>query len=256
MLPLYPEAEPPSRPSTALAEADGGSSSPQPSPSHAHLSRTNGSTSESLPTAASPAAHPPRVAEARGTFGPFLPAKVVAAARSLARALERAGVPYLVAGAVAGNAHGHERATEDVDVIISPGDLQRAAAAIDGLGWKPRYRGTLRRWQDAVQGVDVDFIVAGEYPGDGLPKPVAFPVPSLKLDPADAVVIEGARVLSLRLLVQLKLASGMTGPGRLKDLADVTALVKANALPRDGFAALLDPSVRAQYGVQWEATQR
>src|SRR5260370_32260199 len=49
-----------------------------------------------------------------------------------------------------------------------------------------------------------------------LPKPVIFP------DPAKAAV-RGERValLPLPILIELKLASGMTAPHRLKDLADV-----------------------------------
>ena len=48
---------------------------------------------------------------------------------------------------------------------------------------------------------------SGGFPGDGKPKPVAFP------DPAGASVdIGGIRYLSLEKLVELKLASGMTNP--------------------------------------------
>jgi len=67
--------------------------------------------------------------------------------------------------------------------------------------------------------VDVDVVLTGAYPGDGRPKPVAFP------DPATAAT-RGARValLPLATLIELKLASGMTAPHRLKDLADVLEL--------------------------------
>ena len=56
------------------------------------------------------------------------------------------------------------------------------------------------------------------------------------------------------MLVQLKLASGMTNPGWMKDLADVQELIKLRGLPRD-FIDQLDPFVHANYLGLWDATQ-
>ena len=69
--------------------------------------------------------------------------------------------------------------------------------------------------RDTETKVDIDVVVTGEYPGDGKPKPVVFP------DPASAAV-RGERValLPLPTLIELKLASGLSAPHRLKDLAD------------------------------------
>jgi hypothetical protein len=50
--------------------------------------------------------------------------------------------------------------------------------------------------------------------------------------------------------VELKLASGMTNPGRLKDLADVQELIRLLGLPAD-FAAQLQPFVAEKYGDLW-----
>ena len=55
-------------------------------------------------------------------------------------------------------------------------------------------------------------------------------------------------------LVELKLASGMTAPHRLKDLADVLELVRAAKLPAE-LAASLDPYVREKYVELWHAAQ-
>jgi hypothetical protein len=55
-------------------------------------------------------------------------------------------------------------------------------------------------------------------------------------------------------LVELKLASGMTNPGRLKDLADVLELIKVLSLPID-FAEQLDSFVRARYKALWQDAQ-
>jgi hypothetical protein len=69
--------------------------------------------------------------------------------------------------------------------------------------------------RDTINNVKIDFLLTGDYPGDGKPKPVAFPDPS-----AAAIEGEKYRVVSLPRLVELKLAYGMTAPHRLQDLAD------------------------------------
>jgi len=103
--------------------------------------------------------------------------------------------------------------------------------------------------RDTVNGVKVDFLVAGDYPGDGKPKPVRFP------EPSEAATDAGRfRVVSLPRFVEMKLASGMTAPHRLQDLADVLRLVGATKLPRE-FGDSLDPYVRAKYDELWQAAQ-
>lgn len=74
-------------------------------------------------------------------------------------------------------------------------------------------------------------------------------------DPAE-VAVRGARaaLLPLPKLIELKLASGMSAPHRLKDLADVLELVRTASLPSD-VAGALDPSVRDKYMELWRAAQ-
>jgi hypothetical protein len=52
--------------------------------------------------------------------------------------------------------------------------------------------------------------------------------------------------LSLAKVVELKLASGMSAPHRLRDLADVQELIKVRGLD-ESFASQLDESVRSAY---------
>ena len=52
--------------------------------------------------------------------------------------------------------------------------------------------------------------------------------------------------MTVEKLVELKLASGMTAPDRLKDLADVQELIKIRALQKD-FAERLNPYVRGKF---------
>ena len=60
------------------------------------------------------------------------------------------------------------------------------------------------------------------------------------------VLIDGIRTVSLVKLIELKLASGMSAPGRLKDLADVQELIRVRSLD-SSVAAHLDPLVRDRY---------
>ena len=70
-----------------------------------------------------------------------------------------------------------------------------------------------------------------------------------------ASIIDGIRFLSLPKLVELKLASGMTGGiHRMKDFADVVALIETRRLPAE-FAEELNPYVRDKYLEFWQGIQ-
>lgn len=176
-------------------------------------------------------------------------ANVQAAARTLAARLTELGIPYAICGGLAVAAHGHVRVTADVDVLLTPDGLRRFKERWLGRGWTERFPGS-KRLEDAVHGVKVNVLLSGDFPGDGKPKPVAFP------DPALVAEVRGeTAILTLEVLVELKLASGQSAAHRLQDLADVIALIRANALPRD-WSSRLDASVRAKYVELWEAAQQ
>src|SRR6266404_422176 len=154
----------------------------------------------------------------------------------IARRLEQLGIPYAVAGAMAMFQHGYRRFTEDVDILVAPEGLARIHTELEGRGYVPPFVGS-KNLRDAETGVRIEFLVAGQYPGDGQPKPIAFP------DPAEARIEEdGVCFLPLRQLIELKLASGLSSPGRLKDLADVQEMIRVLGLPAK-FADGLDTSV-------------
>ncbi|HEY0376538.1 MAG TPA: hypothetical protein VGC87_06235 [Pyrinomonadaceae bacterium] len=164
--------------------------------------------------------------------------------------LKQRGIDYMVIGAVALMAHGYPRFTEDVDLVLTKEGLEAFHRELIGLGYTPAFPGARKRLRSTRDGVPVEVILAGEYPGDGKPKPVAFPVP------ADASVeIDGVRVVTIEKLVELKLASGMTAPDRLKDLADVQELIKVRGLAAD-FAEELNPYVREKFLELWRAVER
>ncbi|HTO97462.1 MAG TPA: hypothetical protein VMK66_10505 [Myxococcales bacterium] len=174
-------------------------------------------------------------------------ADVQKALRKLARLLDEEGIPYAIAGAMALNAYGYQRVTVDVDVLLTREGLKSFQARHLGRGYVERApKG--RAMRDTENGVNIDVLIAGEFPGDGKKKPVAFP------DPAIAVRAGGVALLPLEKLVELKLASGLSAPHRLKDLADVLELIRAARLPA-GLGERLDGSVREKYRELWEAAK-
>lgn len=168
--------------------------------------------------------------------------------RKIVRRLDQLGIPYAIAEAMAMFQHGYRRFTEDVDLIVTSEGLAEIHRQLEGAGYLPLFTGS-KQLRDTETGVRIEFLVAGQYPGDGKPKPVAFP------DPATVnVELDGVRFLPLKDLVELKLASGTTNPGRLKDLADVQEMIRVLNLPID-FAEQLDASVRQEFQRLWNAVQ-
>ena len=174
--------------------------------------------------------------------------KLHRAALELARRLDEAQIPYAIAGAMALSGHGYERMTTDVDILLTREGLAHFKQANLGRGYVEKFEGS-KGLRDTENDVPIDVLIAGEFPGDGLPKPVAFP------DPA-GVSVEGERfhILPLPTLLELKLASGMTAAHRLKDLADVLEVIRAVQLP-ESFADNLNPYVREKYLELWRAAQ-
>lgn len=160
--------------------------------------------------------------------------------------LDRNGIEYAVIGAVALNQHGYRRFTEDIDLLLTREGLGVFREKLVGLGYRPAFSGATKKFRTTDGNVPVEVITAGEYPGDGLPKPVKFPEPD-----EFAVVIDGVKTISLEKLIELKLTSGMTAPDRLKDLADVQELIKIKGLGAD-LASKLNKFVRPKYTELYE----
>ena len=171
------------------------------------------------------------------------------AMQRIARRLNELGIPYAIVGGMALFQHGFRRFTEDVDILVTPQGLALIHEHLDGRGYLTPFEGS-RNLRDTELGVKIEFLVTGGYPGDGKPKPVSFP------DPAMAVVeLDGRKYIPLVTLIELKLASGMTNTGRLKDLADVQELIKALRLPID-FEDQLVPYVRDKFRELWVPEDR
>ncbi len=153
----------------------------------------------------------------------------------LVEALEAAGIPYAIMGGMAVNAHGHARTTADVDVLLTREGFDEFRKRLVGTSFDPvPQRG--RRFTDRANGVKLDVLVAGHYPGSGKPGPVAFPAPG---DVSE--VIEGKRVVNLPTLIQLKLAAR-----RHQDFADVVNLIGIHNLDEE-YLDKLHPSLHRDF---------
>jgi hypothetical protein len=175
-------------------------------------------------------------------------ANVQRALEKLVQTLEAQGIPYAIVGGMALNEFGYQRVTVDVDVLLTEQGLAAFKRVSLGRGYTEKFPGS-RGLRDTEYGVDIDVVLTGTYPGDGRPQPVAFPDPG-------RVAVRGARValLPLAKLIELKLASGISAPHRLRDLADVLELIRGAGLSQD-LAADLDASVREKYLELWRAAQ-
>ncbi len=103
------------------------------------------------------------------------------------RALNTAGVQYLVAGGLAVNAHGYLRFTKDVDFVVRllPENIKQAFTALGTLGYRPNVPVTgeqfadseqrqswidnkgmqvLQLWSDAHRETPVDIFVTEPFP--------------------------------------------------------------------------------------------
>jgi hypothetical protein len=168
--------------------------------------------------------------------------------RQLGQTLDDLGIPHAIIGTMALNEHGYVRATTGVDVLVTREGLEAFRRGALGRGYVERFAGS-RGIRDTAHGVNIDFVLAGDYPGDGKPKPVRFPDPA-----STAQRGRNVSLLPLPRLLELKLASGLSAPHRGKDLVDVQELIKAAQLDR-AMSAQLDESVRPKYLVLWELAQ-
>ena len=111
--------------------------------------------------------------------------------------LSELDIPHAIVGAMALNAYGYERTTTDVDVLVSREGLEAFKKAFLGRGYVEKFPGS-RGLRDTVHNVKIDVLLAGDFPGDGKRKPIAFP------DPAEAAV-RGERfaLLPLEGLIEL-----------------------------------------------------
>jgi hypothetical protein len=168
--------------------------------------------------------------------------------RRIAARLNELNIPYAVVGGMGLFRLGYRRYTEDVDILVRKKDVRLIHKKLEGLGYR-RLHAKSRHLRDTQSGVKIEFLTSGDYPGDGKKKPIAFPDPASVSDQVGQI-----GYINLEHMIELKLASGMTGADRRRDLSDVLELIKALKLPAD-FSEKLDPYVRPTYQQLWEESR-
>ena len=159
----------------------------------------------------------------------------------ITKKLDEIGVKYALTGGCALILYEYRRFTEDIDILVTKDNLLKIHEKLIGLGYLPVFRGS-RGLRDPKTGVRIEFLITGEFPGDGKPKPVAFPNPD-----AVATEVRSIKIVSLATLIELKLASGMTGGyARANDLKDVYELIKIHKLDKS-FVKKLNKYVQKKF---------
>jgi len=106
-------------------------------------------------------------------------AEVHEAMRVLCETLERDGTPYAIGGAMALNAHGYQRVTTDVDVLLTKDGLRAFREAHLGRGWVERFPGSFRRnprvGSDGLAASSLGRAEAGLRNDEPGPLPLAVP---------------------------------------------------------------------------------
>jgi hypothetical protein len=148
----------------------------------------------------------------------------LASVEAIVRALNEAGVRYMVAGGLAVNAYGFLRFTKDVDLVVdlAPDNVARAFAALAQLGYRPLVPVTAAQFGDAE--------LRGGWIRDKGMKVLQFYGDAHRETPVDVFVdypfvfdaeyqrsvvkeLTGAgpvRLVSIRTLIELKEAAGRT----------------------------------------------
>lgn len=157
------------------------------------------------------------------------------AMKHLVKRLEKAKIAYAILGGMAVNAHGHQRTTADVDLLVTAEGLAEFRRRFVPKNYETMPQRT-RRFADRTNQVTIDFLVTGLYPGSGKPGPIAFPDPKTV-----AENIAEKCVVNLTTLIQLKLAAR-----RYQDFADVVSLIRVHHLD-ESFGEQLHPSVRCDF---------
>jgi hypothetical protein len=150
--------------------------------------------------------------------------------RRTARRLEKSSIAYAIIGGMALNAHQYKRTTGDVDFLLNEKGLEEFRRLFVGKYYAP-VPGRPRRYRDRANGITIDILVAGRFPGTGKPGPVMFPEPTKVVE-----VISKYRFVNLPTLIDLKLAAR-----RYKDFGDVIELIRARDLD-ESFLQKLHPS--------------
>jgi hypothetical protein len=162
---------------------------------------------------------------------------------AIARALNDAGVPCIVVGGLAVNAHGYGRATQDVDLVVrlDRDNVLRLFGALATLGYHPRVPITAAGFADADQRArwiaEKGMMVLNFHSDQHRETPVDIFVQmpfDFDLEYRDALVLEIADGVPMRIARLAALLHMKREAGRPQDLADIAELESLGGARNDG----------------------
>src|SRR4051812_1560977 len=118
----------------------------------------------------------PRLALLEGSMHFEKGSKVYESLLRVTKRLDALGIPYALVGGMAMFLHGYRRFTEDVYILVTRESLALIHEKLEGSGYLPPFEGS-KHLRDTDNGVKIEFLVTGGYPGDGKVKPISFPDP-------------------------------------------------------------------------------
>lgn len=178
--------------------------------------------------------------------------RVAQAMAKLARSLDEAGIDYCVMGGNALHAHGYERATTDVDVLMTEAGLAKFEETHVGRGYSRRFQGAKTKFRNTADNVPIDILLTGSYPGENQTE-VAFPEPKeISYDESFSELgPQKIRIVDLYNLINFKLLSYKDLPrDRIQDYIDARMLIRLNLADTDRIVKSLHPSI---HEIFWEA---
>src|SRR4029079_17989913 len=72
--------------------------------------------------------------------------------------LKEHGIDYMVIGAVALLAHGYQRFTSDIDLVLTPEGLEVFHRELIGAGYVPAFSGTKKRVRSTRNGIIIEVM--------------------------------------------------------------------------------------------------
>ncbi len=159
------------------------------------------------------------------------------------RALDSAGVRYLVAGGVAVNLHGYLRATQDLDLVVGlePDNAARAMSALRGMGYRPQVPVAIEDFADPAKRrhwiedkhMQVFALISDTHPDTTVDVFVTEPF-DFEAEHAAAEVHEVATDLRARVVRPETLIAMKRAAGRGRDLDDIEHLEQILVERREG----------------------
>lgn len=155
------------------------------------------------------------------------PERLIQMVKDVARAFSRRGVQHAVAGGMAVSAHGHPRATKDVDFLIDSRTVESASAALEELGFS--------RLPDASGAGFMRFV---RHPLAELPELTEWVDLLCASQPVGRSLLQQATehpipwqgsllaVVSVEGLILMKLIACVDAPARLQDRVDILTLLR------------------------------